>query len=185
MVDPHQDPGWLPALKLVLPAAARRAGGVDGVTTIRTLFLALTGAAFMILFVMTYVFEDVGSPDPFLAAVVVALGLAGMAGAAWTRRRPLEGNDESEVAGAYRTLFFLGFALVEVPLLLGFTLSYVQGELWPYLTELPLFVAGMTLIAPGRHNLDKRDEELRARGSVISLRHALNAPISRVPGPGS
>lgn len=178
-VDPHQDPGWLPAFKRALPGAASGGPeGVGGLLLIRALFITLTLAAFMILFVLTFIIEDIGSPDPLLAGVVVAVSLAGVAGGLWTRGRPLEGSDASEVAGAYRTLFFVGFAVNEVALVCGFVLSFLQEELWPYLTALSLFTVGMLLIAPGRRNLDKRDEQLRARGSAISLRAALNEPVT-------
>lgn len=63
-------------------------------------------------------------------------------------------------------------------------MSYLQDGLWPYLTALPLYTLGMVLIAPSRRNLDKREEQLRSRGSTISLRRALNEPVSAVRHPG-
>lgn len=183
-VDPHQDPGWGPAFKYALPGAARRAQGAAGVTVLRGLFLALAGAPLTMLFVMAFIFEEVGSPDPPLAAVVVAVGVAGVVAASWTRRRPLEGSSEKEIAATYRTLFFLGFALAEAPLLVNFVLTFVVDELWPFLMALPLYFVAMASIAPSRSNLDKRDEQLRGRGSTVSLRRALNEPIAWPPRTG-
>jgi hypothetical protein len=180
-VDPHQDPGWLFALKRALPrarpGASTPAQGADALSTFRALFLSLAAAPLLILVVMSFNFDVVGSPDPLLGAVVVAAGLAGAGVAAWTRAHPLEGSSATELAGSYRTLFFLGFGVNEIPLLLGFVL-YLEHELWPYLAVLPLYLLGMILIAPGRRNIDKRDEQLRLRGSTISLREALNEPNS-------
>lgn len=183
-VDPHQDPGWKPALEYAMPGAARGPQSAGAITVFRGLFLALVGAPLVMLFVMALVFEEVGAPDPPLAGVVVAIGLAGIAAASWTRRRPLEGNDEAEVTASYRTLFLLGFALAETPLLVSFVLAFVTDELWPFLMALPLYYLAMALVAPSRSNLDKRDEQLRGRGSTISLRRALNEPISGGPQMG-
>ncbi|MDQ4125708.1 MAG: hypothetical protein M3134_08935 [Actinomycetota bacterium] len=183
-IDPHPDPGWAPALKYALPGAARPAEGVGAITVLRGLFIALAGAPLTMLFVMAFIFEEVGSPDLPLAAVVVAVGLGGVVAASWTRSRPLEGNDEAEVAGSYRTLFFLGFALAEAALLVSFVLAFVADGLWPFVMALPLYLLAMALIAPSRSNLDKREAQLRGGGSTISLRGALTKPIVGLPRPG-
>jgi hypothetical protein len=155
-MQPYDDPGWAPALKHLLPGLGGRAGAASGLVLFRVLFLTLLSAAFMILFVMTFVEDEVGSPDPPVAAVVVVIGMAGAGVAARMSRRPLEGHDASEVVAAYRTTFFMGFALNEIPLLVAFALCFVEDALWPYLIALPLYSVGMAAIAPGRRNLDRR-----------------------------
>lgn len=174
--DRDGDPGWAPAVRLLLPFG-RAPGSINGLITIRVLFLTLLNAALVMLFVMAFVVDGgVGSPDPPLVAVIVGLGLAGVAGAVLVRNRPLDGSDDSELAAAYRTSFFVGFVANEVPLLIALLLSFQKDALWPYPTGLPLYVVGMALIAPGRANLDKREEQLRQRGSTASLRRILNEP---------
>ncbi len=175
--QPYEDPGWLRAFK------TRRTGGlsgtkgadVDGVVIMRVLFLSLTLAALLILFVLTFIFEEVGVPDPALGSVVVGLGVAGVAAAAWSANRKLDTSTASALAESYRSNFFLGFALNEAPLLTSFVFCFIQDELWPYLVALPLYLVGMALIAPGRRNLERRQEQVHRQGSTLSLGRALSS----------
>jgi hypothetical protein len=177
-LQPYSDPGWGPAFGRMLPGLGGRTEATSGLILMRALFLTLLTAAYLILFVTAFVLERVGSPDPLLAAVVVVLGLVGAGAAKTTSNRPLAGKDASDVAAAYRTGFFLGFALNQIPLLIAFALCFVEDALWPYLVALPLFSIGMAVIAPSRRNLDKREDQLRRYGSTVSLRNALDQPPS-------
>jgi hypothetical protein len=103
----------------------------------------------------------------------VIAGLAGVAGAAWTRARELDVRNASHLALTYRTSFFVGFALVKAPLVMSFVLCFITQRSWPYLMALPLYLLGMALIAPSRHNLERKQEWIYQRGSNLSLARAL------------
>lgn len=173
--QPYDDPGWFAAFKRPKPDPA------SGLVTIRALFLSLAIAPFLILYILTNIYETVGSPEPLVAGVLAAAGSAGLVVVSRARNRPLAGSTAADVAGAYRTSFFVGFVGSEAPVLAGLVVSFLTEELWPYLMMLPFFVVGMALTAPSRRNLARRDEQLQRGGSPISLRAALNDPVPRQP----
>jgi hypothetical protein len=179
--QPYEDPGWLPALKRVGAGRLRppQRTGPDGVVITRLLFVTLVLAAFLLLFVLTFIVERIGEPSFGIGALVIALGLFGIASARWTANKELDTRSESALAESYRQLFFLGFALAEGPLLLSFTICMIREELWPYLVALPLYLVGMAVIAPSRRNLARRQERIQRQGSMLSLSRAL----SRLPSP--
>ena len=178
-VNPGSDPGWRPAVRLF----GRGPRPTDGLLVLRMLFVALVKAALLIGVVLAFLGLPLGEPEAVPLAGVIALGLAGIAAATWTARRPLTGTDEAAVAGAYRTSFFLGFALNEMPLLAAFVISFLLEEMWAYFLALPLYLVGMWRIAPSRGNLERRQEDLHRQGSPVSLSAALQtAPVVKQRG---
>jgi hypothetical protein len=127
----------------------------------------------LILFVLTFVIEEVGTPEPALGSLVVVLSLAGLWTARWTARRELDLSNEGALAATYRAHFFLGFALNEAALLCAFALTFVVGEMWPYLLAFPFYLVGMWLIAPSKANLRRRQEQVTSQGSTMSVTRAL------------
>lgn len=182
--QPYEDPGWVPAFKRMGIGGLRGTKGVevDGVVDTRLLFLSLLVAALLILYVLTFIIEPVGVPDPALGSVVVVFGIAGVTAAAWTANRKLNISSAAALAGSYRTNFFLGFALNEAPLLMSVVYCFIREELWPYLIALPLYLIGMALIAPSRRNLERRQEQVHRQGSTLSLGRALSSPPGQVRG---
>jgi hypothetical protein len=151
----YEDPGWLLSFRRLHPGP--RGGAVlDGLVLLRMVFLALLLAALMILFILGFIIPATGTPDLGLSVAVVIAGLAGVAGAAWTRARELDVRNASHLALTYRTSFFVGFALVEAPLVMSFVLCFITQRSWPYLMALPLYLLGMALIAPSRHDLERK-----------------------------
>ena len=116
--------------------------------TLRLIFGALAASALLILYVLTFIFDRTGSPDPGLGVAVIAAGVAGICAAAWASRRPLNVSGGSALAKSYRDNFFIGFALNQAPLMVAFVLSFLGNEMWPYLVALPLYGFGMAVIAP-------------------------------------
>lgn len=168
----YQDPGWL-------GFAGQAGSGPNGVSLLRLLFLALFGAALLIGVVLTFVIEEMGSIDLPVAAGLLAYGLVGVMGARWAMHRPLDTTDHAGLARSFNANFFIGFALAEAPLLMGFVFCFVQEERWPYFLCLPLYLVGMATIAPTRANLERRQGDLQAQGSDLSLGAALaQAPRS-------
>jgi putative Mn2+ efflux pump MntP len=144
----------------------------DGLTAIRRLFLSLVTAAFLIGFVLTYLFPFTSDIEGWVVLVILGAGVLGQVLRRLANNRPFHPqslpSDES-AAGAWRTIFFLGFAFAESPLLLGFVFAFMQDGIWPYLVGLPLFLYGMARIAPTRGNLQRYQDRLTAEGSMISL----------------
>ena len=165
--EPYQDPGWGVVF-------ATRAGD-EGLALMRRLFLALLVAPLVILVVVVAIFEDVGDVSVPLAAVVVGAGLFGITAATWTSRRTLRTDTPQALAADYRTGFFLGFALNEAPLLLSFALCFVEEAMWPYFIGIPLYLVGMSRIAPGPGNLARTQNRILSSGSSLQLPRALTA----------
>jgi hypothetical protein len=173
-----EDPGWRRAVNAQLfPIKSRKTQKeLDGVTVMRILFVALMQAAFaggLILVIITRTFGEI---QTVLLIVILVLGAVGVAGARWARERPLATTSEEDLAKTYRTNFFIGFAVCELPLLVGIVAGMIRQELWPYLFALPLFVVGMRTIAPTVGNIEYEQNKLSASGSTLSLRGALMAP---------
>lgn len=172
--QPYDDPGWLAAFK------GSKTGPASGLVTIRTLFLSLAAAPFVMLYVMTNIFETVGSPEPLPGARSprsVSRGWSSLRARVIVLSRVARGRRSPPL----RASFFVGFAGSEASVLVGFVACFLTDELWPYLTVLTFFLVGMTLIAPSRRNLDRREEQLRRGASQISLRAALNEPAAGQP----
>ena len=166
--QPYDDPGWFPGV-----AGASGASGTDGLVILRILFLSLLAAPFLILLVLTFVIDEVGSLEPLLGTGVAGLAIAGVAAAGWVTRRDLDVTSAETLAQSYRTSFFLGFALNEAPLLIAFVFCYIEEAMWPYLVAFPIYLVGMWLLAPTKRNLARRQEQVHRRGSMLSLGQAL------------
>ena len=180
-----EDQGWGPVIKrylfsgLTLGLYARRThGSTDGLTTIRLLFLSVVQAGILVGVVLLFIVE-VGSPGTFELFPVI-LGAAEVAAVMWSRARPLNAQNERELARSYNANFFRSFALAEAPLMISAGLALWRQELWPYLACLPFFFVAMALVAPGRRNLAAQQRELQSAGASLSLTSAL---LTQGPGP--
>lgn len=169
----YQDPGWFRAGRGYFGSRS----GLDGIVALRIVFLSLTVAALLILFVLTLIFDDVGVPSPALLIGITGLGAVAAFAARRISRAQLDPNDAAAAAAMYRSRFFLAFAINEAPLLLSFVACFLTDELWPYLVELPIFLIGMAGIAPGRSNLERIERDLMSQGAAFSLR----AELAKVP----
>ena len=158
--------------------ARRTHGATDGLTTIRLLFLSVMQAGILVGVVLLFI-VDIGSPGTFELFPVI-LGAAGVAAVVWSRGRPLDTQNEKELARSYNSNFFRSFALAEAPLMISAGLALWQQELWPYLACLPFFFIAMALVAPGPRNLAAQQRALRSTGAPLSLTNAL---MTQGPGP--
>jgi hypothetical protein len=183
LLRPYQDPGWLPALARVHLGAQfmPKRTEPDGVIVLRILFIALLMSSFLILFVLTFIVDRLGTSDPRLGVLVVALGIVGIAAAIWAANQELDVGTAAALAHSYRTHFLLGFALSQGPLLVSFLICLIRQQQWPYLVALPFHLIGMALIAPGRRNFNRHQEQISSRGSPLSLGRSLS---SFPPGKG-
>lgn len=148
------------------------------VQQLRTLWgmvaLALVLLAVVIGFALPWVPEG-GSEVDLGAAVLGAVVLAaiGIGGAQVLRGRELPCEEGPALAMAYRTRFFLGIAVSELPALLGFMAAFVVGEGWLYLVGLGVSLVALSRIAPTPGDVQRVEAKLRAGGCQHSLSEAL------------
>lgn len=109
----------------------------------------------------------------WLNALVATVGAIVVAAAWWIRRRPLRGRDEPGLARAYVARIMLAVAVAEVPVAIGFAGTLVAGEPWPVLLGAGSSLAALSFVAPTSADVNRRQAELTATGSALSLRNAL------------
>ena len=173
------DPGWRPVLKHYLLTVAtfgiyarRHRDRTDGLTVLRIVWLSVLCAVALIGIVLVLIVDDLGAPGA-LAVIPILTGIGAVAYAAWSARRPLEADSAEDLARSYNSAFFVAFVIAEAPVLISVVIAFGAREFWPYALALPFFCAAMALIAPGPGGLARRQRELDARGSTLSLRDAL------------
>lgn len=75
----------------------------------------------------------------------------------WARNRPLTVTSLETVAGSYKTIL-------------------VTHKLWVYLLGMAFGLAGLAQMAPTRGDIERRQQQIAAQGSPLSLLEALMAP---------
>jgi hypothetical protein len=180
VAESYVDPGWGRGLTstLTLRGAFRtlktRKAPADGLVAMRAVFVGLVLAVWLMLFVLTQILVGVEprglGPWPY---VVGAVGAAGLAEVLRLRTRPLDGSDPVRVALMYRNSFFIGIGFSESAAIVGVVASLLTARLWLYVLGLAFSTVGFTLLAPTRRDIARRQDELRALGSTVSLGRAL------------
>ncbi len=185
-----EDPGWrrslvglilfMPTISLVL--AQRRAGQVDGLVLLRTVYLSFLSTLVAITLVIAVILGIPADPDRSQGAgvaslVVVVVGLACLLGARQISNRALECTSEQALAESCRKSFFLGVALVELVALVAFVASFVVDAGWLFLLGAAFSALGFAWLAPTASHLTRRQEDLSRAGCGLSLR----AAVGRVP----
>ena len=181
-----RDPGWSEAAKHTLPAmifpflvlrSRRVPADMNALTALRAVFLSMLGAQLIIVFLVWLIMKDEpaesSSSSGIFAAGVAVAGLVGLGTIRYFAARPLETGDATQLAGSYRTAFYLKIALAQMPLLLGFAGSFVTDAWWVVLAGLPFSLAGFAMTAPTSGNLAREQARLRSQGSPLDLVEAL------------
>jgi hypothetical protein len=70
-------------------------------------------------------------------------------------------------------LFFIGVGVASAAALWGFVGVFLGGSLWIYLVGLAFGLVGLGMIAPARRDIERRQREITAAGSPLSLLDAL------------
>lgn len=191
------DPGWGKALRsgwwellVPLPFIPGSKAGRDSLTALRLVFLRAITAMALIIVVTRLVSVGGSNDDPstsvgvFLAVIAVygvmdlvmlVLGL---------RRTPDQGTDADGVATWFRTVSFLGYALMLGPFLVGFVGVFLTNEWAIVFAGLPFAAVAYWLAAPTRRRLRSAQEQLSRAGVSVDLVNALvSAPFT--PGAAS
>lgn len=174
------DPGWEPAvasLPKVFPD--RREKEPDPLTVMRIIFLGLEIALFLWLLVLSFVIPWSGGDVGAWPWIVVAAGLLSLAGVVWVRRRQFDTESETHLAGQFRTAMFLGIGIAELAWLVGLVATLLTKSLWIYLPGLGFALLDMTLVAPGRAEIARRQRQIDATRPGLNLTRSLLRPSDR------
>jgi F0F1-type ATP synthase membrane subunit c/vacuolar-type H+-ATPase subunit K len=109
--------------------------------------------------------------------VVAAAGVAALIGIGFVRARPLDIADDTRLAGSFRAAMFIGIGLCEAPALLGVAGSLLTDSLWILVLGLVPTMVGFALIAPGPHEIGRRQRQIVAAHSHLDLALALLRPL--------
>jgi hypothetical protein len=179
-----QDPGWRPSLRMLWWSAIPVVGFLKRVRAqrretnklilLRSVFLALV-LPLVLLFpvALSFVGPWDGGDEGWLPWAVVPIGIASLAFAVRIHRRQLPATSPGALAGSYRVLFFLGIGFAEIPALCATAVLLLRGSLWIYFVGLPFALVGMWIAAPSRRDIERRQREISATGSNLSLLAAL------------
>jgi hypothetical protein len=179
----YEDPGWRPALKVSLPFLIVPVVGlrwtlqrskVDGLTTMRAVFIRLVSSLFVFLVVLPFLAGEGSEGDAsWLPYLLVAVGLVSLITVRWVKGRPLAMATIESLAGTYRGSFFIGVGMAMSPALFGFVGFFIDGRLWLYLLGMGFSLIAFAWIAPTRGDIERRQEQIQAQGSSLSLGKAL------------
>ena len=178
----QEDPGWLPSLRglwwtlipivnLTKISALRKE--TNGLVGLRRVFLGILFALFLFLWAMSFIAPWDGGDERWVPWAVVAIGIVSLAWVASIRRRPLPTNSPEALARHYRALFFIGVGFAESAAMFGLVGVLIGGSLWIYLLGLAFALVGLWIIAPSHMDIERRQSEIRAAGSPLSLLDAL------------
>jgi len=145
----------------------------NGLIVLRSVFLALLVTLFLFLVPLSFIGPWDGGDEPWVPWAVVVIGIASLAWVARIRRRPLPTTSPEALARHYRALFFIGVSAAADAALLGFVGVFLGGSLWIYLIGLAFGLVGLWMIAPTRSDIERRQREITAAGSPLSLLDAL------------
>lgn len=179
----QEDPGWWPSLRglwwhwipivgTVTMFKARRKE-TNGLVVLRRVFLGLIAALLSFVLALSFIAPWDGGDERWVPWAIAALGVYALAAMVWIRRRPLATGSPEALASSYRASFFIGVGLAESAALFGFAGVFIGGSLWIYLVGLAFGLVGMWMIAPTRSDIERRQREITAAGSPLSLLEAL------------
>ena len=161
--------------------AGRLIQRLDGLSRLRAVYLRLLIIPFFFLLVL-YLITDDGEANPgWIPWGVGGIGLACIAGVLWVRHRRLDTSSSQRLAGSYSGSFFIGIGVAQVAILYGFVGVFVAGKFWIYLLGMALGLAALALVGPTRRELARRQEQIAAQGSSLSLVRALKESSSQRP----
>jgi len=145
----------------------------NGLIVLRNVFLGLLVSLFLFVFALSFIAPWDGGDERWVPWAVVVIGIVSLAWVARIRRRPLLTTSPEALARYYRALFFIGLGVAAEPALLGFLGVFQGGSAWIYLVGLAFSLVGLWMIAPTRRDIERRQREITATGSPLSLLDAL------------
>jgi hypothetical protein len=177
----QEDPGWRPKWYLLIPLVGELMRGraertqTTVLVGLRSIFLRHLISLFLFLWAFRYIAPWDGGDERWVPWTIAATGVYALVATAWVRRRPLVTGSAEALAGSYRANFYVGLGLAVSPALFGLCGVFIGDSLWVYLVGLAFTLVALWMIAPTRQNIERRQREITAAGSPLSLLDALTA----------
>lgn len=155
--------------------------GEDGLTALRAIFLSCFVIPLVVLIPGMLQIAPLDSGDERWVSIAVAvLGGVYLLLAVRSNRRPVRSLDPRSLATSYRAIFAVSAAYAITPFLVGCAGFFIGGSSWIALEGLVFTIPALGVIAPTRHNIDRRQREIVEAGGTLSLGHALmETPLGR------
>jgi F0F1-type ATP synthase membrane subunit c/vacuolar-type H+-ATPase subunit K len=176
--NPEDDPGWprgLSALAYLIPGVLQRRArkpGTDALFALRQVMESFSAALVLFGVVLPFTNPQAGSPLPWFAVLAVMAVMSIVAARAV--EKPLDCSSPTNLAGSYRTRFFLRLAFADTVALFGFTFAFLGGSIWIYYAGAVFtLIRFWTGIAPTEAALENDQRLLNERGCTLSLMAAL------------
>jgi hypothetical protein len=167
----------VPFVGMLWRGQQQRNGEIDPIVVMRSLYLSFVSAVCLIFVVVGVLghakLGHATGVSKWLALGSVAWGVIMVGVVSRLRRVRLDARDPLQTAGSYRTNLFTKIAFAESSALLGFVLFIVSGRWWVYGLGWVFSILGFAIGAPGRADIQRRQEELRVAGRGIDLLAAL------------
>jgi hypothetical protein len=140
---------------------------------LRTVVLGIVVSLFLFLWAMSFITPWDGGDERWVPWAVVVIGIVSLAYIVRIRRRPLPTTSLEALARYYRALFFIEVGVSVAAALWGLAGVFLVGSLWIYLVGLAFGLVELWMIAPTRSDIERRQREITAAGSPLSLLGAL------------
>jgi hypothetical protein len=186
-VADYEDPGWRPLFKelkvYLIPFAGpllfrrKQRPAVDPLTAFRLIFLGLVGSLLVWGWILLYIVQSdrwwKSDQSTWFLAVVIGLGAGNLIYVQAIRARRLNVEFLERLAASYRGQTFIGIGVAESSALVGFVGTFIMGNYWIYLVGLTFALSELFLVGPTRREIARRQEQIAAQGSPLSLVQAL------------
>jgi hypothetical protein len=160
---------------------AQVSGKENPLVALRAIYVALLASLPLFLFALSFIVPwDGSSAQDWFAGLVAILGAAAIGLVQLARHRPLSLESPKQLAASYRAPFFIAVSYAQSAALLGFVGAFLTDSLWVYVLGMGFGLLGLALLAPTRADIERRQRQIEARGSSLSLLEAL----METPPPG-
>jgi hypothetical protein len=140
---------------------------------LRATFVAVvpTFLAFLVAFMLVTPWNR--GEERWISWVVIVVGALLVLPIARVRRQRLATASPNALVSSYARSFFAGVQWSSTAALLGLIGMTISGSLWLYAVGTAFALVGVWMVAPTKKDIDRRQREIAAAGSPLSLIDAL------------
>jgi len=92
---------------------------------------------------------------------------------AQVRSRKVDITSPQKLTASFMSKMFIGIGYAESAALVAFVGAFVMSTLWIYFVGLASSTLNLALVAPSKREITRRQEQIAAQGSPLSLGQAL------------